>query len=257
MSCSPKSKVDFKPRFLARAPIGGNQDSPDPIKAELFLYDEISDGPWYGISSEMVRESLDQINADEIDVHINSPGGEVDAGIAIYNLLKNSPAKINIHIDGIAASIASIISMAGDTITIAENGRMMIHNAWTIAAGDKHGMAKIQERLSKADTILVGTYASRTGLDAELIAEMMEEETWLLSDEAMEYGFVTAINENKKADAAKSPENFQYKNVSEDTKSLLSDEAPEIPEDEGNQFSVIALQKAQYRQRKRQRKNNS
>lgn len=175
----------------ARAPrsraIGGRYTvRAEHERAEITLYDEIG---FFGVSASDIRRELDEIDASEILLRINSPGGNVFDGIAIYNDLLEHPARVSVEITGIAASIASIIAMAGDDIAIAENGFMMIHNAWTIALGDQHDMRAVAEVLARIDGSLAATYAARSGTAAEDVAKMMDEETWLTAAEAVEEKF--------------------------------------------------------------------
>lgn len=154
--------------------------------AEITLYDEIG---FWGISADDVRRALDEITAPEIRLRINSPGGEVFDGLAIYNDLLAHPAAVTVEITGIAASIASIIAMAGDTIGIADNGFFMIHNAWTFAWGDRHDLLATAAVLNQIDGALALTYAARTGGELADMAELMDSETWLVGAAAVEAGF--------------------------------------------------------------------
>lgn len=154
--------------------------------AEITIYDEIG---FWGITAGDVRRALDDITAPRILLRVNSPGGEVFDGLAIYNDLLAHPAQIQVEITGIAASIASIIAMAGDTIAIAENGFMMIHNASTISWGNRHEMTDTAALLGQIDEAMALTYAARTGGDQADIAALMDNETWLLGAGAVEAGF--------------------------------------------------------------------
>jgi ATP-dependent Clp endopeptidase proteolytic subunit ClpP len=160
---------------------------------ELFIYDDI--GPdWLGmVSAKSVRAALDAIgDVPEIVVHVNSPGGDVFEGTAIYNILAQAKPSIRMRVDGLAASIASIILMAGDEIEIASNGMVMIHNAWTIAAGSASELRKTADVLEKIDINLNDTYVARTGLEAQAIKDMSDAETWMTADEAVSKGFADA-----------------------------------------------------------------
>ena len=154
--------------------------------ADILIYDEIS--PW-GITALDVRKELDKIDAPEVSVHINSPGGDIFDGITIHNDLRSHSAKVNVKITGLAASAASIIAMAGDTIEMADNAFMMIHNAWALAVGDRNDFADMSETLRRIDASLAHTYSTRTGTDQDEIADMMDAETWLSADDAINKGF--------------------------------------------------------------------
>lgn len=157
---------------------------------ELLIYDEI--GPsWAGmVSAESVTQALKSIgNVSTIVVRINSPGGDVFEGFAIYNVLRRTGAKIVVEVDGLAASAASLIAMAGDKIRMAQNSMMMIHNSWIIATGNRAELAKTIGILEKVDANLRQTYAARTGLSESAVGKMLDAETWLTADEALEKGF--------------------------------------------------------------------
>jgi ATP-dependent Clp endopeptidase proteolytic subunit ClpP len=170
---------------------------------EILLYDAI--GPaYYGLIS--AKEVVDQLKAagdvKAISLRINSPGGDVFEGFTIYNALKNHAATVAIAIDGMAASIASIISMAGDTIEIAENAMVMIHDPSSYAFGGAEEMRKQADLLDKIKEQCVEVYAARTGMDKEKLAEMMAAETWFTGQEAVDNGFANTLSPNKSISAA-------------------------------------------------------
>lgn len=150
------------------------------------MYDEIG---FYGITAQQIRARLNAISTPTIRLRINSPGGDVFDGFAIYNDLKDHPAKVVVDVVGLAASAASIIAMAGDEIHMADNSFMMIHNAWTLAIGDKHALDDVAEILSQIDDAIAATYAKKTGISHAAIVKMMDDETWLGAEEAREKGF--------------------------------------------------------------------
>ncbi|SEG15021.1 ClpP-like prohead protease/major capsid protein fusion protein [Marinobacterium lutimaris] len=158
-----------------------------PGAAEVYVYDEI--GYWGITASDFARDlkALGDLNA--IDLHINSPGGSVFDGTAIYNLLKNHKASVTVHIDGLAASMASIIAMAGDRIIMPENALMMIHNPWGGAVGDADELRKQAEVLDKVKASLLTVYTGRTGLSTEDVTAIMDQETWYTGTEAVAAGF--------------------------------------------------------------------
>lgn len=171
-------------------------------RGEIYIYDAITSDPWYGgISAKTFSESLGSLkDVEALDIYINSPGGEVFDGIAIYNQLKRWSGEKIVHIDGIAASIASVIAMAGDEIRIAENGQVMIHDPWTFAYGTADDMRKAAESLDATHESILSTYVARTGGDREKINDLMHAETWMTSDKALEMGFVTKIVSNVAAE---------------------------------------------------------
>ena len=131
--------------------------------AEVLIYDEISS---WGITAENFVKDLQGVTAKTINLRINSPGGSVFDGTAIFNALRAHPAKVVSHIDGVAASIASIIALAADEVRMAENAFYMIHNAWGVAMGDGAEMRKMADILDKIAGTLAKTYAAKTGSSA-------------------------------------------------------------------------------------------
>lgn len=178
-------------RFFARS-IGTKfaaVESANTGATEIELYDEIG---FWGVNAKDFRAKLK--GAGDVVLKINSPGGSVFEGIAIYNDLKAHKGNVRVEITGLAASIASIIAMAGDEIAIADNGMMMIHNAWTIAIGNAEEMAAQASVLSKIDGALALTYAARKGTPGvRAIKQMMADETWMTGKEARENGFATEV----------------------------------------------------------------
>jgi len=168
-------------------------------KATISIYEDIG---MFGISASDMRRELDALSSmKEIDLRINSPGGDVFDGIAIYNDLVEHPAKINVKVTGMAASAASVIAMAGDTVEMAENSFLMIHNAWALSIGDKQTMDEMSEMLGKIDGSLVKTYANRTGNKADQVEEWMNAETWFTANEAKDNGFIDSVTGEEKAQA--------------------------------------------------------
>lgn len=165
------------------------------VKAEegsvqIDLYDEI--GP-YGASSKDFRAKLRDAGKRDIVLRINSPGGSVFDGIGIYADLIAHPGNIKVEIVGVAASVASIIAMAGDERLIAPESYLMIHNSWTLALGNESELLEIAALLKKIDTGFVATYSARTSIEPRAIKKMMAEETWLTGKEAVENGFATGL----------------------------------------------------------------
>jgi len=158
---------------------------------EVYIYDEID--PFWGISAESFSAEIRDITALEIDVHINSPGGSMYDGIAIYNILRSHPAKVNVFIDSVAASIASLIALAGDRVEIAETGTFMIHDPYTVVGGDAEALRHAADVMDKFKEIAVSVYRDKTGKPADELSELMSAETWLNANEALEMGFVDGI----------------------------------------------------------------
>lgn len=169
-------------------------------KAEIYIYETIGDGWLGGISAKSFADELKSVGkVDEIDVYISSDGGSVFDGVSIYNQLKRHPADVTVSIDGIAASIASVIAMAGDVVSMASNAQMMIHRAWTVTSGNAEDLRKQADILDKIDEdTIVSTYADRSGRDKKEIMELLDAETWLSADEALDLGLIDGITEEVK-----------------------------------------------------------
>ena len=163
-----------------------------------------------------------------INLHINSPGGSVFEGIAIYNMLKQNSAHINVYIDGLAASIASVIAMSGDAIFMPSNAMLMIHNPWTYAVGNANELRKQADDLDQITKSSVQTYLAKAGdkLDEQTLKQLMDDETWLTAQEAYDYGLADEVVEPNKA-AASINKRFaeRYRHVPEQ---LIKDENEEI-----------------------------
>lgn len=172
---------------------------------ELMLYGDISDMSWWGdeVTPKQFKEDLDALgDITELRIYINSGGGDVFAGQAIHSMLKRHSATKIVYIDGLAASIASVIAMAGDKIIMPTNAMMMIHKCWTIALGNAEEMRKIADDLDKIDESIIAAYVGKTGLDETDIIELMEDETWMTAQDAIDYGFADEIEESKQIAAS-------------------------------------------------------
>lgn len=159
--------------------------------ANISIYDEIG---LYGINAKDFAKEFKALgNIETINLHLNSPGGEVFDGLAIYSMLKRSSAYKNIYIDGLAASIASVIAMAGDNIIMPENAMMMIHDPSGFVVGTSKEMRDLADAMDKIKTAMISAYGSQTDLTRQEIADLMSKETWLTAQEAVDMGFATQI----------------------------------------------------------------
>jgi ATP-dependent protease ClpP protease subunit len=161
-------------------------------RAEIFLYDVIDS--YSGCGAQDFAHSLQALGpVAEIHLRINSPGGSIFEGLAIYNLLKSNAAKKVVHIDGIALSMASVVAMAGDEIELADNGCLMIHNPANLEWGEAEDLRSMADLLDSLKKSIVDTYAAQTKdkCTAEEISMLMDAETWLFADEALAKGFIT------------------------------------------------------------------
>lgn len=189
--------------------------------AEISIYDEIG---FWGVSAASFAQDLKDCgnNLKQINLHIHSPGGDVFDGIAIYNLLKNHPANVTVYIDGLAASMASVIAMAGNEVIMPENAMMMIHKPWGIQGGDAEDMRKYADLLDKVENTLIPAYASKTGKTPEELAEMLSAETWLNGKECVEQGFADKLAEPLVAMASiKSRKLEDFENMPKAIKDML------------------------------------
>lgn len=185
----------------------------DDDEAEVLIYDTIG-GWFFGVNATDFVHELRDITASKINVRINSPGGRVFDGIAIYNALVRHPADIHVHVDGLAASIASIIAMAGDRVTMMQGSQMMIHDALGIEIGNAKEHRAFADFLDRQSENLSHIYAERTGKTAAELREMMLAETWMFANEAVELGFADDVhtrNRKKEDDEEDSTEDTDVK----------------------------------------------
>jgi len=167
--------------------------------ATITIYEDIG---MFGITASDMRRELDALsNTKNIELRINSPGGDVFDGIAIFNDLIEHPANIHVKISSLAASAAAVIAMAGDSVEMAKNAFLMIHNAWALAIGDKQTMNEMSDMLGKIDNALLDTFAGRTGNNKDDIEKWMNEETWFTAEEAKQNGFIDTVTGDEKAQA--------------------------------------------------------
>jgi len=169
----------------------------NPIEAkkgkstDIFIYDEIG---VHGITAKSFLQDLKDLGGKDITLHINSTGGDVFEGQAIYTALKNYTGKVTAKIEGLAASMATVIALAADTIEMTSNSLFMIHSPMSNVFGNKSQMRKQINALEKVEATMLKVYSKRTGLDEEKISYMLDSETWLSADEAKEMGFVDAVS---------------------------------------------------------------
>lgn len=169
-------------------------------ETELYVYGDIRKkdiiDKWFGTGEDAtdafsLKDALSMVDTPNLTVRINSYGGSVSEGLAIYSLLSDFKGHLKTIVDGFACSAASVIFMAGEERVVPENGLLMIHNAWTEARGDSNAMRKVAEDLEKITQPSLNIYVSKTGQSEEKIKEMMDREEWITSKEAYELGFST------------------------------------------------------------------
>ena len=162
---------------------------------DIFIYGDITSWEWYesDVSSYTLSKLIQESAAEEIIVRINSYGGEVSEGLAIYNSLKNHPAKVTTICDGFACSAASVVFMAGNERIMNDASLLMIHNAWTFASGNAAELRKAADDLEKISTAAANAYRAVMTIAEEELTKLLEEESWILPQEALNYGMATQI----------------------------------------------------------------
>lgn len=172
---------------------------------ELAIYDEIG---FWGVSAKFFHDQLKAIKAKKLTVRINSPGGSVVDGYSIYNMLRAHGAEITVRVDGIAASIASVIAMAGNRIVMPANALMLVHNPLVGVMGNAEELRKVASDLDKIAEGILNIYQARTRLDKATLTKLMDEETMMTAQEALSYGFATEVISEEKAAAVYKAEDY-------------------------------------------------
>lgn len=216
-------------------------DSPDNV---ISILDVIGEDWWTGegVTANRIAGALRAIGDRDVTVNMNSPGGDMFEGIAIYNQLRMHPGRVTVNILGIAASAASVIAMAGDEIRIGRPSFLMIHNCWCLAAGNRHDFAALSEQMAPFDAAMADVYQDRTGVDLKRITTLMDKESWiggsaavadgwadsLLEDAAIKHGSDTQASAVRRIEAALRASGLprsEAQRVLSDFKSSLSDSA--------------------------------
>ncbi|EGT5650491.1 Clp protease ClpP [Cronobacter sakazakii] len=160
----------------------------------ISIFDVIGADYWGdGVTASRIAGALRSLNGADVTVNINSPGGDMFEGLAIYNLLREYDGKVTVKVLGLAASAASIIAMAGDDVQIGRGAFLMIHNCWVYAMGNRHDLAQIAADMAPFDKAMSDIYQARSGLDAETVDRMMDGETYIGGSEAVEKGFADSL----------------------------------------------------------------
>lgn len=175
----------------------------DTLKTgEVLLYGPIASSKWWDddpvVTPREFKKDLDALGElDELNIFINSEGGSVFAGQAIHSMIKRHKAKKTVYVDGLAASIASVIAMAGDCVKMPKNAMMMIHQPWTYSVGNAKDFRKMADDLDQVAETGIAVYLEKTGMDREKLIELLDAETWLTAEQALELGFIDEIEESK------------------------------------------------------------
>ncbi|ELY4215894.1 Clp protease ClpP [Cronobacter turicensis] len=160
----------------------------------ISIFDVIGADYWgEGVTASRIAGALRSLNGADVTVNINSPGGDMFEGLAIYNLLREYDGKVTVKVLGLAASAASIIAMAGDEVQIGRGAFLMIHNCWVYAMGNRHDLAQIATDMAPFDKAMSDIYQARSGLDAATVDKMMDGETYIGGSEAVEKGFADSL----------------------------------------------------------------
>jgi len=166
-------------------------------EADIYIFGDITSWEWFDsdVSSYTLSKEIQELGDDieTINVHINSYGGEVAEGLAIYNMLRNHKAKIRTYCDGLACSIASVIFMAGDERIMSNSSLLMVHNAWMYTAGNADQLRKDADDLDKINQASINAYMQHINITEDELKKLLDKETWILPSEALEMGFATAI----------------------------------------------------------------
>jgi ATP-dependent Clp protease protease subunit len=181
----------------AERPLAAAADDPNTIS----IFDVIGEDWWTGggFTAKRMSAALRAIGAKDVTVQINSPGGDMFEGIAIYNLLREHPAKVSVQVMGWAASAASIIAMAADDIRMGLGTFMMVHNAWGVVIGNRHDMRDAATLFDGFDSAIADIYVARTGQDRKVVDKLMDAETFMGPSEAVKNGFADAVDDGIKA----------------------------------------------------------
>ena len=210
----------------------------------LMLNGEISNETWFGdeITPEEFRGELNS-GQGKVTVWINSPGGDCFAAAQIYNMLMEYPGTVDVHIDGIAASAASVIAMAGNHVAISPVGMMMIHNPATVSIGDEREMKKAMEMLSEVKESIINAYELKTGLPRKQLSNMMNAESWMNAKKALELGFADSIlyDGDDEDDEDDEPEGMIFSRAAV-TNSLLNKLKAQVPKPD-NRVDASVLNK--------------
>lgn len=210
----------------------------------LMLNGEISNETWFGdeITPKEFRGELNS-GQGKVTVWINSPGGDCFAAAQIYNMLKEYPGTVDVHIDGIAASAASVIEMAGNHVAISPVGMMMIHNPATVSIGDEREMKKAMDMLSEVKESIINAYELKTGLPRKQLSNMMNAESWMNAKKALELGFADSIlyDGDDEDDEDDEPEGMIFSRAAV-TNSLLNKLKAQVPKPD-NRVDASVLNK--------------
>ena len=185
----------LQPRALDRWNAGVRAAADSDGERTISVYDVIGQDYWSGegVTAKRVAAALRSMGKGPVTVNVNSPGGDMFEGLAIYNLLREHDGEVTVKVLGVAASAASVIAMAGDTVQIARAAFLMIHNAWVMAVGNRNDLIEIAQTLKPFDDAMAGIYAARTGGESQAMAKLMDAESWIGGESAIDQGFADEL----------------------------------------------------------------
>ncbi|AZW31510.1 ATP-dependent Clp endopeptidase, proteolytic subunit ClpP [Bordetella bronchiseptica GA96-01] len=185
----------LSPRALERWDAGLRAAAEDDEDRSISIYDVIGYDWWTGegVTMKRIASALRSLGAGPVTVNINSPGGDMFEGLAIYNLLREHKGEVTVKVLGLAASAASVIAMAGDKVEIARAGFFMIHNCWVVASGNRHDLREFADWMEPFDASMADIYTTRTGLKLADVQKQMDGETWIGGSSAVEQGFADEL----------------------------------------------------------------
>lgn len=191
----PQSAVGMHIAPLALERWDSGVRAADDGERSIGIYDVIGYDYWTGegVTAKRVAGALRALGKGPVTVNVNSPGGDLFEGLAIYSLLREHEGEVTVRVLGLAASAASVVAMAGDTVQIARAGFLMVHNAWVLMAGNRHDFRDTADTMEPFDAAMADIYAARTGGDVKAMAKLMDAETWIGGSSAVDQGFADEL----------------------------------------------------------------
>ena len=185
----------LSPRALDRWDAGVRAAAEDDQDRTISIYDVIGYDWWTGdgVTAKRVASALRMMGAGPVTVNVNSPGGDMFEGLAIYTLVREHQGEVTVKVLGLAASAASVIAMAGDRVQIARAGFFMVHNGWVFAQGNRHDLREIADWLEPFDAAMADIYVARTGQDVSDVQKQMDGETWIGGSQAIDQGYADEL----------------------------------------------------------------
>ncbi|MCI0687234.1 MAG: Clp protease ClpP [Sporichthyaceae bacterium] len=245
----PRSQRPRHPRLSARRPVSGARlkalrarartragskdwyriaNSADGDSAEVYIYDEI--GYWGTTAADFI-DQLRELDVARIDLHLNTPGGEVFDGVAIYNALVDHQAEVTVYVDALAASIGSVIAMSGDRVVMGRSSQLMIHDAWGMAIGNAADMREMADLLDKISDSVASVYVDRAGGKLSDWRDLMLAETWFTGDEAVEAGLADEVKTKRNAASDEDAEPDEDEGDPDEDDPETPGEEPDEPEE--------------------------